>query len=252
MITPDMNETLVEAARVLGYSAEQVIKEKIEELRARSILACVPNRKLSQSEYRDFVQVATTSQPGWLLEATTAEFDGRTTVDRSTKLLLEDRQRWRCGLCGLQLSRQVEPHVDHIRPISLGGANSLDNLQLLCRDCNLGKSNITNWVLAMPYSDTSAVITVRKRFCVLKRDDARCTECGEGPPGTQLGVALKISQSQGGRYIVDNLQTLCIEHLTARNKALLRRGRAKFSRRRTDIAFGSRSSGVSYSRRDLV
>lgn len=43
-----------------------------------------------------------------------------------------------CLACG-----QREPHVrltvDHIVPRSMGGTNSLDNLQLLCRTCNAAK-----------------------------------------------------------------------------------------------------------------
>jgi hypothetical protein len=35
-------------------------------------------------------------------------------------------------------------HIDHIRPVSLGGSNDPSNLQLLCARCNLSKYN--RWV----------------------------------------------------------------------------------------------------------
>ncbi|MGE4613767.1 MAG: HNH endonuclease signature motif containing protein, partial [Planctomycetota bacterium] len=43
--------------------------------------------------------------------------------------------------------RSVPIHVDHIVPLSKGGETTLDNLQVLCIDCNLGKGNRddTDW-----------------------------------------------------------------------------------------------------------
>ena len=38
--------------------------------------------------------------------------------------------------------KNVELHVDHIKPWSKGGETILENLQTLCQKCNLGKSNI--------------------------------------------------------------------------------------------------------------
>jgi 5-methylcytosine-specific restriction endonuclease McrA len=48
----------------------------------------------------------------------------------------------RCMLCGSPPA-QHSLHVDHIKPRSLFPALALEpsNLQVLCRDCNLGKSN---------------------------------------------------------------------------------------------------------------
>lgn len=43
----------------------------------------------------------------------------------------------RCVECGATEFLEV----DHIIPWSLGGATSVDNLQLLCRDCKRRKSN---------------------------------------------------------------------------------------------------------------
>ncbi len=46
----------------------------------------------------------------------------------------------KCVLCGASAETAVL-HVDHIVPRSKGGTNDLDNLQCLCEQCNLGKSN---------------------------------------------------------------------------------------------------------------
>lgn len=50
------------------------------------------------------------------------------------------RDGHRCRMCGRGAS-DTELHVDHITPVSHGGRTTMDNLQTLCRDCNLGKSN---------------------------------------------------------------------------------------------------------------
>lgn len=48
----------------------------------------------------------------------------------------------RCNLCG-STSMQSTLHVDHIKPRSLYPDLELDitNLQILCEQCNIGKSN---------------------------------------------------------------------------------------------------------------
>lgn len=54
-----------------------------------------------------------------------------------------------CTLCGARASDGVQLHVDHIKPRSTYPElqYDLDNLQILCEDCNLGKSNYddTDW-----------------------------------------------------------------------------------------------------------
>ncbi len=56
-----------------------------------------------------------------------------------------------CMVCGASPMDGIVIHVDHIKPRSLHPelALKLDNLQILCKDCNLGKSNIddTDWRL---------------------------------------------------------------------------------------------------------
>ena len=55
----------------------------------------------------------------------------------------------RCQCCGASAAEGATLHVDHIKPRSLWPSLelALHNLQVLCRDCNLGKSNVdsTDW-----------------------------------------------------------------------------------------------------------
>lgn len=52
-----------------------------------------------------------------------------------------NRDGFHCVLCGRSASDGVILHVDHIIPVSRGGATTLDNLRTLCADCNLGKGD---------------------------------------------------------------------------------------------------------------
>lgn len=67
------------------------------------------------------------------------------------------RSNGRCDCCGARPTEKSALHVDHIKPRSKFPKLEfeLSNLQVLCRDCNLGKSNIdqTDWrnnVIAFP------------------------------------------------------------------------------------------------------
>lgn len=50
---------------------------------------------------------------------------------------LFERQRGKCVCCQKQLRLY---HVDHIVPLARGGMNVDENVQLLCRKCNISKS----------------------------------------------------------------------------------------------------------------
>ena len=49
-----------------------------------------------------------------------------------------DAQRGRCAGCGDGI-RERYYELDHIVPVSKGGTDTLQNLQLLCRRCNRSK-----------------------------------------------------------------------------------------------------------------
>lgn len=47
----------------------------------------------------------------------------------------------RCRLCGAVPSDGIRLHADHVIPWSRGGETVLENLQILCNVCNIGKSD---------------------------------------------------------------------------------------------------------------
>ncbi len=49
-------------------------------------------------------------------------------------------QRGKCAKCRKSIGAR-NFHCDHIYPLSKGGANTADNIQLLCPKCNLAKSD---------------------------------------------------------------------------------------------------------------
>jgi len=65
---------------------------------------------------------------------------GRTPTPKKLRMQVLTRDGYRCCACG-RTSADVELHVDHVVPVSKGGKDTLENLQTLCKDCNLGKSD---------------------------------------------------------------------------------------------------------------
>lgn len=61
----------------------------------------------------------------------------------SVRLKVLRRDKFRCVFCGRSPATDigVKLHLDHIVPFSKGGKSTQDNLQTLCQDCNLGKSD---------------------------------------------------------------------------------------------------------------
>jgi hypothetical protein len=59
----------------------------------------------------------------------------REPLPREVRLAVWRRDRGRCRECGHGFDLQY----DHVIPLALGGASSVENLQLLCGDCNRAK-----------------------------------------------------------------------------------------------------------------
>lgn len=65
------------------------------------------------------------------------------TIPLNVRLKVLSRDKFRCVFCGKSPATDAGTilHIDHIVPFSLGGSNTPDNLQTLCFECNLGKSD---------------------------------------------------------------------------------------------------------------
>lgn len=70
----------------------------------------------------------------------------KTSRDPSLRLRFKvlKRDNFSCIQCGASPAKNIETnlHVDHIKPWSNGGETEISNLQTLCQNCNLGKSNL--------------------------------------------------------------------------------------------------------------
>jgi hypothetical protein len=65
------------------------------------------------------------------------------TINEKIRLKVFKRDNYACVICGKSPAnyRGVILHLDHIKPFSKGGDNSLENLRTLCNKCNLGRNN---------------------------------------------------------------------------------------------------------------
>jgi 5-methylcytosine-specific restriction endonuclease McrA len=66
----------------------------------------------------------------------------RTHVPRGLRKEVFKRDGYKCVECGARRDDGATLHVDHKIPVSKGGTDELDNLQTLCSDCNLNKSDV--------------------------------------------------------------------------------------------------------------
>ena len=67
----------------------------------------------------------------------------RIKIPDSVRRQVLERDNYTCQLCGANRDRDgALLHIDHINAVNKGGGNELSNLQILCQDCNVGKSDL--------------------------------------------------------------------------------------------------------------
>jgi hypothetical protein len=72
----------------------------------------------------------------------------RERIKPSDRVKVLVRDNYQCRMCGISRVDGAVLELDHIHPVSKGGSNDLTNLQVLCRECNSGKSNK---IIPMPW-----------------------------------------------------------------------------------------------------
>jgi hypothetical protein len=104
-----------------------------------------------------------------------------------------------------------QPEVDHIVPVSRAGENDLSNLQILCRGCNMAKSDliallVKNELLYAGLELREIPRPVRFRMLVwaLLKSGSECSCCQDSE--TELTVRL---WQREGAYVRTNMRVLC-------------------------------------------
>lgn len=123
-LSPERKERLTEARRKSGYN-RKYYEENKDRLRKRSSSWGKANPEKVRVNCQN--RRARKKQNGGKLSGDIAQ--------RLIKL-----QKGRCAICKTKIEAK-KYHLDHITPLSSGGANVDANIQLLCPPCNISKYN---------------------------------------------------------------------------------------------------------------
>ncbi|NQV89713.1 MAG: HNH endonuclease [Parcubacteria group bacterium] len=106
------------------------------------------NRRFSSwtSTIKEFIAYANSKEISAIKNEASQVSGSKTSRDPSLRLRFHvlKRDNFSCVQCGASPAKdqKVVLHIDHIKPWSKGGETEISNLQTLCQNCNLGKSNI--------------------------------------------------------------------------------------------------------------
>lgn len=214
---------LRDACECLGLSLEEALHQKAQEIRLRNFLRCIPNGRVKEADVEDFLRRVLGCDPPENLRSRITISARGPRLSEGEVVDLEERQRGRCALCGVILDKGVEPQIDHIVPVALGGRSESENYQILCRRCNVGKGKLLSWLMAAPYFlDRADELSAQLRFCVLAAHHGRCgvPACESSARECPIEIVPIVDVAHGGRWIFDNLTAMCLEHADERRQAL--------------------------------
>lgn len=108
-----------------------------------TFVAWVNDDNNEETSHSETVPIVLFSEPGKSFKNITKHTTSRD-INLRLRFRVMQRDNFKCCACGASPAKDpsVVLHVDHIIPWSKGGETVFDNLQTLCSDCNLGKSDI--------------------------------------------------------------------------------------------------------------
>lgn len=221
-----------ELAGLLGYSDAEVAEEMAGLLRARVSFLVRAAGFTTERQVGRYLAELLKRHPTDQELALSRRAKRRIRLTEAEKIELEKAQCDRCKLCGKFLDSLARPHVDHIVPLAQGGEDSFSNLQLLCSECNLGKKDLSSWLLGIPYQSEER--SSRLRYVVLSRAGGRCAvaDCDALSENSELELMSRVPLARGGRWVFDNLTVMCIDHARKVNSERMQTTRSALSHHR--------------------
>lgn len=114
----------------------------------------------------------------------------RKAISKRMRFEVLKRDSFTCQYCGKQPPDTVL-HLDHIKPVSKGGKNTILNLVTSCVDCNLGKSDVE-------LSDDSAI----------KKQQSQLNLMAEKKAQIELMIKWRDSLESADELLVDSIVNL--------------------------------------------
>lgn len=99
--------------------------------------------EMTEVEESQLIAINPTSKESKSVEKIKIKKTSRT-INLRLRFMILQRDNFTCKKCGQSPAKNpnIILHVDHIIPWSKGGETVIENLETLCKECNLGKSNV--------------------------------------------------------------------------------------------------------------
>ena len=110
------------------------------------------------------------SEPEPISEEEIIEDNRRSTEDYRLALLSRDNKKCRC--CGRELGKGIKLEIDHIVPVKMGGQTTLENLQILCKTCNMEKG-----VQLISFLNNKTQVVEPMSFKLIRSNSSESVEC---------------------------------------------------------------------------